>query len=934
MRNSLGKQLQLINGGHYNSVAFKLYFTKGSFKSFMFALDTSSSYPVTYWYYYETEDGKQDLSTAYERAGSSEESLVFVAGYAVYKVGESVGVYSYAEKDGYLVLASAKATKYVVLDKTNNTFDVLDYAPYSVSLRSIVNGTVNHNTYFRFTGKNGEVVYYLNKVAKYGTLTEEGTTEWGATIYLFSYVEGTQTKTVRFIEYSAGEKVYSVYNENYAKTYTVGNATLKLDGYGYAATYATIDKKEAGGYWVNGKVICVQLSSGTRYFDIAQDGKSATLRGLEYGEHKVVDNQEENDWTINFDGYNKYSVKYGSSSAISGTYQIIDGAFVLSPFNYETKTFTWKGKLIGDVFFLSHEEVVKTYVHKEDWSVLTLDAYGNAVKYTKDGNKETGTYLLLDANLLYYVNQAGTSAGIYECGEDGTLLPIKPSGKSYYSKDLKALQFTEYGFVIVNGAQMHFYNEVDGQVTIYRRPTESDTLAPNEYGFIEESFGAFDDVVSYGAVQYYANSVYGNIEFNRDSVDYVIPAGQKDGKTLYAQFQDLYFTPTGVDEFAVIGNIMLYIPPVAEGEKGSTQSLNCQVLRKLVDGVAQTYVLINTNGGGYYRIDVSVEFNGVEGSSYDILGMSYVMEVQSYMFLDMYYRLYSMMGAGAANSFENKYGTIKLYQEYDKLGNAGALKAEGSFGEYFSAIRDLNGKTISFTGVDVEKSSQIYVMKFLAEDGYEYKMYIGLKAHSAFSIPGFVVYAFTRQETLTVGDYEVEVGRVIFSEENIEAGSIFSAGLSKNGVDVNDDDDQVELLTVSKDRIYFIVRAFNDSKLVKTTYYEIVFKTQLSGSLGSSNALAPYTSVTVTEIEVETVKAKKGDFVDIDVNADKVLVVVIANKMYAIESSQKQADGSYVVVATGGTTYTVVINEVTNDGVTSKVATITEVKDVEAPSQN
>ena len=905
-------------------------------KTFMFAIDTSSSYPVTYWYYYQTEDGEQELSTAYERVGSNEEKLVFVAGYAVYTLGESVTVYSYSEKEDHILLSSGAAKKYVVLDKANKTFDVLDYAPYNVSLRNIVNGTVNHNTYFRFTGKNGEVVYYVNKVAKQGTLTEEGATEWGTMVYLFTYVDGGTTKTIRFIEYSAGEKVYSVYNENYAKTYTVGTATLKLDGYGYAATYATIDKKEAGGYWVNGKVICVQLSSGTRYFDVSQDGKSATLRGLEYGDHEVVDNQEENGWTINFDGYNKYSVKYGSSSAIRGTYEIVNGTFVLSSFTYETKTFTWKGELKDDAFFVAHEEIVKTYVHQEDWSVLTLDAYGNAVKYTKEGNRETGSYLLLDESLLYYANQAGTSAGIYECREDGTLVPIKPSGKSYYSKDLKALQFTEYGFVIVNGAQRYFYNEVDGQVTIYRRPVESDTATPNEYGFIEESFGSFEDTVSYGEVQYYANSVYGNIEFNRDSVDYVIPAGQKDGQTIYAQFQDLYFTPTGVEEFAVIGNIMLYIPPMAEGEQGTTQSLSCQIVRQIVDDAVQTYVVIGTNGNGYYRIDILVEFNGVEGSSYDITAMNYVMEVQAYTFLDMYYRLYSMMGAGYANAFENKYGTIKFYQEYDKQGNVGSLKAEGSFGEYFPQIRDLNGKTISFKNVDVVNTSGIYTMQFTASDNYVYKMYVGLKPHSAFSVPGFAVYAFTRQETLLVGDYKVEVGRVLFSEESIEIGSIFSVGLSKNGADVNDDDDQVEMLTLSKDKVYFIVRTFEDSQLVKTTYYEITFNTQSSGSLETSNTVQPYTSVIVTEMEVETVKTKGKDFVDFDKNSDKALVVVIGNKMYAVESSEKKADGSYVIVTMSGTTYTIVIEEVTSgeegSEVTTKVAVITEVK--EEPSEN
>jgi hypothetical protein len=102
---------------------------------------------------------------------------------------------------------------------------------------------------------------------------------------------------------------------------------------------------------------------------------------------------------------------------------------------------------------------------------------------------------------------------------------------------------------------------------------------------------------------------------------------------------------------------------------------------------------------------------------------------------------------------------------------AGELKAEATFGEYFPKMCDLNGKSISFSGVKAEENSGLYGMEFLAEDGYTYKIYLGLKGHQAFSVPGFVVYAFTREETLTVGDYTVAVTRVIFSEENIESGA-------------------------------------------------------------------------------------------------------------------------------------------------------------------
>ena len=144
------------------------------------------------------------------------------------------------------------------------------------------------------------------------------------------------------------------------------------------------------------------------------------------------------------------------------------------------------------------------------------------------------------------------------------------------------------------------------------------------------------------------------------------------------------------------------------------------------------------------------------------------------------------------------------------------------------------------------------------------------------------------------------------------------------------------MLTLSKDKVYFIVRTFEDSQLVKTTYYEITFNTQSSGSLETSNTVQPYTSVIVTEMEVETVKTKGKDFVDFDKNSDKALVVVIGNKMYAVESSEKKADGSYVIVTMSGTTYTIVIEEVTSgeegSEVTTKVAVITEVK--EEPSEN
>ena len=892
-------------------------------KTFVFAFDsTTTYYNVHYWYSLTDEvDGQQKFGTEYTM---NEDTLTIVAGFVVYKTTEKgeivVKTGMYTDNNGYFTLTFVDETKYVILNGDDFTFETLEYAPYVAYMRN-ADGSVDKTTYLSYDGK-GNVQYVTATGANNITVTEVD--EYlDRTVYSF-VLNGT---TKSFIEWTtASERVFSVYDATYAeRTYSSDDATVSFDGYGYRAEYkADTGDNYSVEYTVVAENVIRLTLDGVRYVDLKVVGGNYTftLRGLEYGEVTLVNNQEA-DGYFEFDGYTNFTYyKSESATGKAGTYEKSGNVFTLT-FADET-VWTVEYSYEDGVVMLSRKDVVKVYVNELDWSVLMLDEFGGAVKYTARGEREYGYYTLITEDLLYYINRAGSDACIYEYSvEEETATPIQPDEVSYYSANFESLQFTEYGFAIFNGQTEYFFNEEDdGTVYIYRLPVEGET-ADTAYGYKKIKFGKFSEkTIQWENVDYYKNEG-SYIDFTREADETNVAEGTEtyyypiiSGEDRY-DLKALSFRPSGMSEFSVNCTIEV---------EGNASSLRGYITREVLDdGTVEAYVTY-----GYYRWDVELVFDGGQGdSSYKITSMRYMVDFYSYQYLVYYYTRYVETGSTAAP--ENEFGMLTYCFDFDINGEAGDPYVMGWFGKE-SNLFDLNGDLVSFEKAESGElnTSGVNRATFVNEgDGCTYTIYFILGSHQAFNVPAYQVYAFTREQTIENDDYQVTVERVITSEPGyFTTGNVFALSIkNKDGSDIATEEAVVSVFGVSRTKAYYVVRTVDSEtgKITATTYYTVTFTETLGGSVEDADKVGLYNDEVTVDVNagVKVVyDANNADYVDIDEATNTVYAVCVDDRMYVV-SSCAYAEGKYTVVTTAGYTF-----EIT---VTDNVVTIT---DVTEQSQN
>lgn len=885
--------------------------------AFVFGIDSRlTSYNVTYWY----SSTSGDITTDFEKEYKSEdgkETLTLVAGIAVYRSGDKMITGLYSTKDGVTVVATTEGTMYVELNEEAGTFFKLTSAPYNAYLLD-VDGNAYENEYIYFDGK-GNAVYTVittdeegteSKKEISGTVEEtDRTTAFGSVISVFKSTE----KTFDFLFLSNSSNIFfAPYNETYSGEYS-GDGILTLDGFGFKASWLD-DKGDTyeGTYSMPSEnLVRIFFEDHYRYFDIDSENKTFTVRGEEYATYILIDNQLLSGIYLGFDGYGNlkvYTLEEDEDGETvqnyideNGTYTKDGDVYTLNYTDGETDV-TLTGKLgimmyesvALNTFIVIRDEAVKTYVNAEDWSVLILDNLGGATKYTKNGMKEVGSYTLITDQLLYYVNSEGTDACIYIYDtEAGSATPIKFTPKAYYTKDLESLVFSEYGFAIFNGDTRYYYNvEDDGNVMIYRQAETGET--PNAYGFVEENFGPFDDTKEYGGKEYYANNGY-DLTFTRgeagDEVNnYPVLVSEGEESHLYA-LEDLIFTPSGGTEFNVIGTVKI-----------NSQAYRCYVVRT----DTEMYVRIDL-GLGYYRFDISVEYEGADEDgrgmgTYTVTGLSRIIDAPSYSYLEMY-AIFALMG----QTFENVIGEISINTVYDKAGAETETYFVGTFGQ-LSGIYDINGKPVTVEHEVLEEEeatpsqSGLYTIEFTLDDGYTYRIRFELEMHRTFGIYAYHLYAFTRVQQMTAGEYTFEVERVVATELNtLTAGSVFTVADMKKG-DVSVETESSVTSVVQLDgMIYYIVREKDEAgKITSTVYYKIELVAEDAGTVPDTETeiIGIYESATVEEEQITTISSSDGkSFIDVT-SEDKVFLISENGALYGVKDSDhyKGADGEYYTV--------------------------------------
>ncbi len=899
--------------------------------SIIFALDnTSTKYAINYWY--SVTVGDEQISYDVDYTSKNGLTLKLVSGIAIISNGKNVitGVYQ-TTKDGLTVVTTNYGPLYLEIDEDNKTFIALDHAPFDAYV-VMKDGTYSKQEYVTFDGKGNAIyVYYLKELVGEGSDAKEELVKYtingvvtkldektnqGYQVYQFT----SDDKIFKFLQLTLSQNlfVFPYYGEYYGTYRANDGGSLYLDGYTLYAIYTDAQGKEYAGIYsvASDNVIKVALDETYLYFDIS--GRTFTARGSEYGTYIVLYNQGTTGIYLSLDGYGKlkvFKVEYDSEgNAVevlideNATYTSLNELYTLN-YNDGNENVTLYGYLgkytysstVFNAFFIENKEVVRLYLNEKDWSILKLDSIGNATKIDKNGIEEKGTYMLITESLLYYVNEDGTNANIFKYNvETGRIIEENFTARGYYTEDLKSLLFSQYGFAIFNNETRYYYTMNGNDVVIYHQDSENPNA--NEYGFVEEVFGEFDDVKEYGGETYYANDGYAITFTRKAETSGNYPVLVTSDPELYAATEELTFTPSGSDTFRVAGSVKI-----------NGKNYQCTVIRELVDDNYEMYFTI-----GYYRFDFNAKFtgkneNGETDSKYEVTNLRFIRSFLPYSFLDMYYMLYSFLGPNYANMFTNELGVFYIYKTYDVNGAELEDYMKLDFFEGSGAY-DLEGQLLSVEKTSYSNENNIYQILLTGTDGYTYKLYFTLKYHSSFGMYAYEIQALTRVETLIDGEYSLNIERVIISDKNYNAGSLYSIELMKGEEEL----DYSEAFLVDN-VCYYVVRTTEDEKIISTKYYKLNLVSKKDTSLDEEQKVVqPYESLTVEELSASTYYDNNNNYFDIVDN--KIMLLCLDKRKYVVKDCEYSAENkTYTISLSQEVKYTITIND-------NGVATITKLE--------
>ena len=879
------------------------------YKSFVFAIDSSiTQYSINYWYS-STNTSDETLDYKKEYKNSDNSSVLLVNGIAILSKDGYVITGTYSKRGSITIISNQNQNVYVELNDSDNTFIVLDHSPYNAYVVQ-KDGSYSTKDHFEFDGK-GNVTHVITKVVEDSEVEEKSVgiivktgnkNRNGNDIYTFV---GEESFNYLLIHKMEGSFVYPI--TEYIGEFRSSDGILFLDGYlDYVSYTNTNGDEEVGKYTIiDTNLIKVTFDDSIRYFDL--NGTSFTLKGIEYGTYIVVENQGTNQTYLDLDGYGK-AIVYTKDSSDNKT--IIDSAATYTQngekyiVNYtkDANDFTLQGFVstyksngeIYDAFIIEKAEQVHTFINTKDWSILKLDSKGNAVRVDNKGIKSTGTYTIITDNLLYFESTDGLYANIYKYNKaDNEITEAKFVPRGYYTKELKSILFTQYGFAVFNSNTIYYYNVTNDGVVIYLQ--DVDNPLANKYGFVEENFGSFDNVKDYKGDTYYQNDGFAITFTRKEETKDLYPVLVSRNPETRAPLDNLSFSPTGNDIFNSQGTVI--VGPL---------TLNCTVVREYVEDHYEMYVLV-----GYYRFDITVNFSGKndDGSSnstYEVTGMSCTRTYDPYKYLDNYYMYYLFYGQSFVMNYKNNIGQISMNQLFNEAGEMTDDYMIIDFKEATNAL-DLDGNLLNSNHASYEFDEQgnAYTITADAADGYTYKYYILIRTHPAFNRASYIIYAVTRLETITNGDYELNIERIITSDYNFPVGGVFSAKL-KQGENEFTSTESFELDGV----LHYVARTYDEeTKLItSTTYYKLDLVLKDSESL-NDNVVVPYESVTVTPVSATTYYTEdQASFIDI-VNEKIVFISIEGSKYLISECNYDSETKTYTIILNNLLEYTVKMND-------------------------
>ena len=945
-------------------------------QSFVFATNEKLlGYSVHYWF----NEGTGEYYT--EKGEGKTGSLLLAGGMAYYKELETkkalVGVFT--NDLTHLTFTDASGhVFYFSVDYNTKTFEVLETPPVIIYLLAS-NNIVNNDEYLRFDGKGGAIFYYkqgkgdsAELVTTTGTVKNTGKkTDFDSPIYIFESTDGSEV-VFKYIFAYLSDKTYFLKEETLysgSRFVDLNDSTsfLTVDGYCSKAIYKLNGKEIYGVYYVTdeGEIVFLDDTRTTQYTFDVQGAGVMTVRGQEEGVYVFFENSNTINIYCELDGYGNVSVF--TLSKVEGTrndYERIyideAGKYVVDE-NYYFLTYTKGGQVVtqsfenrvtghygidGEIYIilmLKQPVDKKVLIDTSDWAVLILDDFNNAIKYNAMGQKQTGNYTVITDELLYFINKDGSDACIYDYNMDkGTATPVTLVDRTYYTMDLQSLQFTKYGFAILNGNVENpaFFTYEKRKVTIYRRPDADEDLAGknvSEYGFIIEEFGEFEETKEYHGVTYY-RSGGGDIRFERegDLSLYPIIMGDETWKVKAVQFTPgggVEFNVSAVADIEFVKKEVIKDPETGEEKEeitGGYFTANCAVGRELdEEGNARLFVLIE----GCFRLYMDATFTGRNtedaNNTYVAEDLQYYQYLYSSSFLNEFYRTYTKYGAARANALKNEYGYLLLTVEFDENGEPleeGAYNVSGEFGEK-TKLYDTNGKPLE----TIEKGQWLSIggisyVSFTMSDSYEYRLYFAQTQNPYLGIMGYSIYAFVRVEKFDVDGYTVEVGKALYTEiMGVAVDDVFFMSVTKEGdaegkgaLDIDDKyimDTRKSLFKVGDIWHCADRELFEDLEYAtQATYYLITVTENDKITIGDGDdekVIYPtYKSVTLEIVEAKILR-ETGDVmryvevVEVD-GESKVALIWLHKNIYVVETCSYDPDTqTYTVTTTDFKKFTV-----------------------------
>ncbi len=930
---SKGEYKKLENSSHYVYTASEWFdceeastalFDLSKLKVIVFNIDTESTkYSLSYWYSSangdtNTTEDAIEYNDLYASAKEDGATLELVSGYAFYEAADGMTYQgAFAIEDGIMTMLAGEENYYFAIDQENKKFTVLDYEPYNAYSVN-PDGILDQKLYLAFDGMGNATYTVLtldddgketDRLEYKGTVTDtKRLTEQDAPIWAFD----SDIMDFNYIEvYQGANKYFIRFNEGFNGEFKSAGETLTLNGYYLdGAKYLDANRNEYKGTYFVEKGGVVKMNIGDneyRYFDIDSKTKTFTVRGKEYGEYLVTKNQYEM-FYVELGGYGEALLytkmevegqdELERNVLTEGEY-VIDGKQYILSYVLDGKSVTLIGEL-GTAFFedeliqgflVKNEQTVYTYVNEEDWSMILLDDFGRAVKYDKEGQKEEGKFTVVDDDLIFYKSDDQETSVIYNYDPvKGTIQSVSGLQQvAYYTEALESLIFTEYGFAVFHGTHTYYYRVEDNkEVTIYRQDP-SDPNA-NEYGFVSDNFGAFDENKDWtveGTEKLYIKTNGFSIEFSRsdgkltdegDGQATVYPYPVATNTSIKYPLLNLKFQPSDEAEFTVNGKV----------DYAGVQT-DCTVTREIVDektGEAKMYVSLK---GYAYRFYIDVFYNG-KANTYKIVDMTMERALPSYNFLYSYY-VYALF---YGQIIENDIGTIYIHGNYDEEGEQEDFHITAEFLEG-SEFKGVDDEILAFEKGTYEVNGALYSTTFEATDGEKYSLHFQLA--SVMGSIGYRVAALTRYQTVTVGNYSLEIGNIVSTEAtNFKIGDIYLSDMLLYASGTLLEASHVYELN----NVYYYVVPDGG----KATYYKIRLTEE--GSSLEGDDVPSYEEI---EIETETATTlvdvnNEQLSVDISDETGKVLMIKLLNEdFYATDSSYDEENETYTVETTEGTTF-------------------------------